>query len=235
MNVNELQLTCWKGDVPEKRTVALLQVVIAGWTGRDAAALNKHIAELKELGIAPPTSVPCFFRASVNVVTTQPDLQYLGTDSTGEVEFFLLSQPDGLWVGVASEHTDRKVETYSIPVSKQLCQKAIAPDLWRYEDVKPHWDQLILRAHILEGGQRKLYQQGPLADIRRPEELIAKYTGGAARLAPGTLMFGGTFSAIGGVRPAAEFQMELEDPVRKRSLKHAYRIHTIPWEEAPQG
>jgi hypothetical protein len=234
VNVNELEMTCWSGDVPEKRTLPLRQVVIAGWTGRDAAALNKHIAELKGLGIAPPTKVPCFFRTSVNVVTTQPDLQYLGSDSSGEVEFFLFSQPDGLWVGVASEHTDRKVESYSIPVSKQLCQKAVAPELWRYEDVAPHWDRLILRAHIVENGGRKLYQEGPLADIRPPEELIATYakvTGGAARLAPGTLMFGGTFSAIGGVRPAAEFQMELEDPVRRRSLKHAYRIHTLPWEE----
>jgi len=230
-NVNELQLNLWKGDKAEKRTVALQQVVIAGWTGRDSVALNKHIEELKELGIAPPTKVPCYFRASVNVVSTQPELQYVGPDGTGEIEFFLLSLQDGLWVGVGSEHTDRKVETYSIPVSKQLCQKAIASDLWKYEDIRPHWDKLILRAHILENGKRVVYQEGPLGDIRDPEELIAKYTGGAGKLAPGTLMFGGTFSAIGGVRPAAEFHMELEDPIRKRKLTHQYRIVTIPWEE----
>jgi hypothetical protein len=231
VNVNELQLQLRTGDRVESRKVTLRNVVIAGWTGRDAAALNKHIEELKHLGIAPPTKVPCFFRASVNVVTTQPDLQYVGPDGTGEIEFFLLSLADGLWVGVGSEHTDRKVETYSIPVSKQLCQKAVAPELWRYEDVKAHWDKLILRAHIVEGGTRKVYQEGPLGDIRHPDELIQKYTGGASKLEPGTLMFGGTFSAIGGVRPAPEFHMELEDPVLKRSLKHAYRIHTIPWEE----
>jgi hypothetical protein len=231
VNIQSLGLNLWKGDKPEKRTVELNQVIIAGWTGRDSVALNKHIEELKELGIAPPTKVPCYFRASVNVISTQSDLQYCGEDGTGEVEFYLLSQPDGMWVGVASEHTDRKVETYSIPVSKQLCQKAISSDLWRFDEVRPHWDKLILRAHILEGGKRKLYQEGPLGDIRDPEELIAKYTGGKAQLAPGTLMFGGTFSAIGGVRPASEFHMELEDPVRKRSLRHSYRIHTIPWEE----
>jgi Protein of unknown function (DUF2848) len=229
-NVNQIQMTLWKGDTPQKRMVALDQVVIAGWTGRDTVALNKHIEELKELGIAPPTKVPCFFRASVNVITTQTDLQYVGSDGTGEVEFYLVSQPDGLWVGVASEHTDRKVETYSIPVSKQLCQKAVSPDLWSFDDVRPHWDRLVLRAHISEAGKRKLYQEGPLGDIRHPDELISKYTGGG-KLAPGTLMFGGTFSAIGGVRPAPEFFMELEDPVRGRKLTHQYRIHTIPWEE----
>jgi hypothetical protein len=230
-NVNELQMTCWSGERSERRTVPVHQVVIAGWTGRDTLALNKHIAELKELGIAPPTKVPCYFRASVNVLTTQTDLQYLGSDSSGEVEFFVVAQADGLWVGVASEHTDRKVETYSIPVSKQLCQKALGSDLWRFEDVRSHWDRLILRAHIIERGKRLLYQEGPVGDIRHPDELIAKYTGGATTLPHGTLMFGGTFSAIGGVRPAEEFHMELEDPVRKRSLRHAYRIHTLPWEE----
>ena len=230
-NSNDLRMTCWRGEAGESRTVSLQQVVIAGWTGRDPVALNKHIAELKELGVKPPTKVPCFFRASVNVVSTQTDLQYVGEDGTGEIEFFLVSQADGLWVGVGSEHTDRKVETYSIPVSKQLCQKAVAPELWRYEEVKDHWDRLILRAHILEGSRRTLYQEGPLADIRRPEDLISTYTGGSGRLPPGTLMFGGTFSAIGGVRPAPEFHMELEDPVRRRTIAHRYRIHTLPWEE----
>jgi hypothetical protein len=116
-------------------------------------------------------------------------------------------------------------------VSKQLCQKAVAPELWRYQDVKDHWDRLVLRAHILEEGKRTIYQEGPLGDIRHPDDLISKYTGGATNLPSGTLMFGGTFSAIGGVRPAPEFHMELEDPVRRRTIKHHYRIHTIPWEE----
>jgi hypothetical protein len=30
-------------------------------------------------------------------------------------------------------------------------------------------------------------------------------------------MFGGTLGAIGGIRPAARFEMELEDPVMKRA------------------
>jgi uncharacterized protein DUF2848 len=230
-NVNELRMMCWMRDVAEPRTISLQQVVIAGWTGRDTAALNRHIAELQKLGVKPPTKVPCFFRASVNVVSTQTDLQYVGEDGTGEIEFFVVSQADGLWVGVGSEHTDRKVESYSIPVSKQLCQKAVAPELWRYEEVKDHWDKLILRAHILEKGRRTLYQEGPLSDIRRPDELISTYTGGSPQLQPGTLMFGGTFSALGGVRPAPEFHMELEDPVRRRKITHHYRIHSIPWEE----
>ena len=35
-------------------TLAIDQAVIAGWTGRDPAARDKHIAELEAIGIARP-------------------------------------------------------------------------------------------------------------------------------------------------------------------------------------
>ncbi len=41
-------------------------------------------------------------------------------------------------------------------------------------------------------------------------------------------MFGGTLGAIGGIRPASRFEMELEDPVLGRSLTHAYDIAVLP-------
>ena len=43
-------------------------------------------------------------------------------------------------------------------------------------------------------------------------------------------MFGGTFAAKGGIRPAARFIMELEDPVLRRSLRHEYGIGVLPVE-----
>jgi hypothetical protein len=41
-------------------------------------------------------------------------------------------------------------------------------------------------------------------------------------------MFGGTFAAKGGIRPASRFEFELEDPVLKRSIRHAYDVITLP-------
>ena len=32
-----------------------------------------------------------------------------------------------IFVGLGSDHTDRKVETYSVTVSKQMCDKVMAP------------------------------------------------------------------------------------------------------------
>ena len=217
----------WHGARAEAATIALTDLVIAGWTGRDKAAVDHHIRELAAIGVKPPASVPCFYRAAVDMLSTATDLQFLGRDSSGEVEFVLVSLPDGLWVGLGSDHTDRKVEAYSVPVSKQLCLKPIAPQLWRFADVAPHWDKLELRAFIVEGGARKLYQEGTVAQMRPPSDLIRHYAKGEA-LPAGTAMFGGTFAAIGGVRPAAEFHMVLTDPVLGRTIEHGYRIHPLP-------
>ena len=41
-------------------------------------------------------------------------------------------------------------------------------------------------------------------------------------------MFGGTFAAKGGIRPADRFEFELEDPVLKRSIGHGYDVIALP-------
>jgi hypothetical protein len=42
-------------------------------------------------------------------------------------------------------------------------------------------------------------------------------------------MFCGAIGAIGGIRPAPRFEMELVDPVLGRSLRHAYDIEVLPF------
>ena len=61
--------------------------------------------------------------------------------------------------------------------------------------------------------------------MRRPEDLIARY---GAPLATGTIMFCGTLGAKGGIRPAARFEMELDDPVLKRRMTHSYDVVDLP-------
>jgi Protein of unknown function (DUF2848) len=47
-------------------------------------------------------------------------------------------------------------------------------------------------------------------------------------LPDGCAMFGGTFAAKGGIRPSSRFEIELEDPVLKRSIRHAYDVIELP-------
>jgi len=150
----------------------------------------------------------------------------LGPQTSGEAEFLLLQHQGVLWVGVGSDHTDRDLETYGVAASKQICDKPIGADFWRYDDVAPHWNQLRLRSYATIDGQRELYQDGSVAQMLPPQRLIALYDG-ADSLPEGTLMFCGTLAALGGIRAAAKFECELEDPVRKRRIECAYNITAL--------
>ena len=197
------------------------ELVIAGWTGRDEQALRKHIRELEELGVKPPKTTPIFYRVAAGLLTQSNEIQVSGPDTSGEVEFVLLCRADGLWVTVGSDHTDRKAETVGVTLSKQLCAKPTAADAWRYDEVKPHWERLVLRSWT----DGELYQEGPVTAIRSPEDLMSRYP-----LKPGYAMFCGTLAAKDGIRGGARFTMELEDPVLKRKLSHEYRVTVLPVE-----
>jgi hypothetical protein len=210
------------------------ELVMAGWTGRDPAAVQRHVDELAVLGVAAPSRVPLFYRLDPALLAGAVGMiEVLGADTSGEVETVLLALADGLWVGLGSDHTDRAMERHGVAISKQLCRKPLARELWRFEEVIPHWDQLALRAQIVEEGERRLYMEDALAAVRRPENLIAAYARELglpedAALPVGTVMFMGALAAIGGIRPAPRFEMELADPVLGRSLHHAYDVRALP-------
>ena len=216
--------------MPSERKLDLAEIdslVIAGWTGRNVEALEAHIKELEAIGVKRPKSVPIFYRVAHALLTTGSAIEVMADKSSGEVEFVLYALKDGLWLGVGSDHTDRKAETVGVTLSKQLCAKPVGAALWRYDEVKPHWDQLKLRSYVPDGGKRRLYQEGPVTNMRSPEELIKLYTGGG-KLAPGTAMFCGTFAVHGDISYSGTFDMELEDPVLGRKLTHGYKIVSLP-------
>jgi len=169
-----LLLTLQDGAAAAAREVGIDDAVVAGWTGRDAAAVEKHIAELEALGVKRPATTPIFYRVSAARLTTATEIEVVGRHSGGEVEFVLLQHGGRMWVGAGSDHTDREVETYGVTVSKQMCDKPVAPVFWAFDDVAPHWDRLILRAHVIENGERKIYQEGPVAAMLKPFDLIER-------------------------------------------------------------
>lgn len=207
----------------------IAQLIIAGWTGRDQVAQEKHIAELEKVGVKRPPTTPIYYRVSASRLTTAGAIEIPGGDSSGEVEFVMVQLDGRLWIGAGSDHTDRKVETYNITVSKQMCDKPVAGELWLFDELTAHWDRLILRSWAVTDGSRVLYQQGSVTAMLHPQDTIARYKDGSA-FNNGTAMFGGTLAAIGGIQPADRFEVELEDPVLERRLAHGYDIQRLPVE-----
>lgn len=211
------------------RDFVIQDVVIAGWTGRDRDAVESHIIELEELGVKRPATVPCYYFVSDDRLTQQAHIQVVGSDSSGEIEFFLLNDGEYLWVGIGSDHTDRKVETYDITVSKQICAKPVSRTIWPLDEVREHWDQLELHAWREDDqGQQVPYQQGRVSAMLPPDDLIDRFcTTYGATFDKGTLMFCGTLAAIGGIQPSREMVLELKDPVLQRDITFHYAVVDI--------
>src|SRR5712691_7861382 len=209
------------------RRVEITTLVIAGWTGRDKATVEHHIAELAAIGVKRPRSIPCFYRLGANLLTTAPEVDVVGEDSSGEVEFVLVVEPDAMYVGVGSDHTDRKVEAYGVTVSKQMCPKPIGRELWSFTEVEGHWDRLMLRSHVTRRGKRRLYQEAAVTGMLAPRELLARFAGSPGRLSPGAAMFCGTLAVRGEIGGGERFEIELHDQVKNRSLTHEYRTRAL--------
>src|SRR5919199_6000818 len=91
--------------------LTISQLVVAGWAGRDQAAIRHHIEELAAIGVPRPSSVPVYYRVSADNLTQTERLVVLGPDSSGEVEPVVLWLADGLWLGIGSGPTDRETGT----------------------------------------------------------------------------------------------------------------------------
>src|SRR5690625_1306722 len=207
--------------------ISLKQGLIAGWAGRDQKANEAHIQELAEIGVPRPSKTPLFYEVGCNQFVQTNSIQVVGPNSSGEAEVLLMRHNNEYLISLASDHTDRKLEAYSVALSKQVCPKPVANKAWRFNDVKTHWDELLLKSWIIEDGKQVLYQDAPLKSLLLPMDLVKeKFNDG--ELPESTIMTCGTVPEIGGIRPAAKFIMQLFEPVLDRSLEYEYQMEILP-------
>lgn len=202
-------------------------LVVAGWTGRDRAAVQHHIEELAALGVRAPSATPLYYRASASLLTTAQVIQVVGESTSGEVEPLVVQAGGRRWLGLGSDHTDRALEAHSVALSKQICAKPCATALWPWESVADRLDELQLESWIDEGRGWVAYQQGTLASILPLSQLIEG--SGLDRLAAsgGAAMMCGTLGAKGGVRPATRFRMRMTDPATELRIAHEYATKVL--------
>ena len=207
------------------------KMINLGRTGRNQEEVKKHFEELRRQGISTSPEVPSFYPVLSETITTESRIEVLpGSRSSGEAEYVLLHDGSAIYVGVGSDHTDREFEKTNILVSKQICPNVISKKVWRYEDVKTYWDDLILRSWTEKEGKRQLYQEAKLVKMLRPEELIEKVKARVHGDMKGMVIYSGTVSVIGGEFVVGDrFEVELLDENKKRSLSCAYSIEPITW------
>ncbi len=222
----ELLLESRQGKTPF--SFAAERLVVAGWVGKDREAVRKHIEELGRLGVPAPSRTPTYMSLSPAILTTAEEIEVTGAESSGEVECVILRQNERLYLGVGSDHTDRGFEKYDIPASKQMCAKPIAPAVWELDEVRGHWERILLRSWSTREGRRRLYQEGSLADNLGVLELLQGIPVEADPRQGTLVLFCGTFAARGGIEIGEIFEFEMEDPVARRRITHRYRIRRLP-------
>lgn len=200
-------------------------VVLAGYTGRDQDAVQRHVEELLAHGVPAPAHVPTFYGVTRGAVVAADAIDVLGGATSGEAEMIFLRAGGELYVGVGSDHTDRKLERESVTYAKQLCPKVVSPQVWRYADLSPHWNRLVLRA--FSGAGRRLYQEGPVTEMLDPEDILARVERRTGAGLDGVLVFSGTLPLAGELEYADRFAVELADEETGRTLAVDYAVNVV--------
>jgi hypothetical protein len=210
-------------ELPHRRRLALIPevVVVAGYTGRDPDRVQKHIDELARAGIPRPPTVPAFYPVSPRRLTGPATTLAAAPCSSGEVEPVLVVTPQGRWLGIGSDHTDRALERVDVAESKRRGPKVIGGQVIAYQSIADHWDRLLLRS-FADG---RLYQEGRLGDLLKPEDLLARALRALGRRPAALVLFMGTVALNDGAfRYAREFVGELSDPDGELNLRLCYRV-----------
>jgi hypothetical protein len=196
------------------------QLVIGGYTGRDEAAVRAHIGELAAIGVPPPPEVPAFYLLPPALLTTSEVVEVAGDRTSGEVEPVLFRVNGRYYIGVGSDHTDRDLEREDIAKAKAVCPKPVGPVVAPLPDPREaDWDGIEMACHV----DRQAYQQGRLASLRTPADLLARLPGQARGPEDDLVMFCGTLPLLTGEFVAGkEWQLDMRLP-GGLILSHAYK------------
>lgn len=225
-----LELLLQRDGKREPVSFAVRRIINAGFTGRDQAAVQRHIQELRSHGVPCPERTPVLYPKLAHLITTGADIEVLGPATSGEAEFVLLVGAERVLVAAGSDHTDRELEKTTIEKSKLVCPNVISTEVWDLADVREGWDDLVLRSHVTARGTRTLYQEGRLAGMLAPDGLIALVRSRMKGDLAGTAIYSGTLALLGGELIWGErFEVELRDERRGRALRCDYRVTPIAW------
>ncbi len=203
-------------------------LLLVAWSGRKKEDVMKHIEEGEKIGIPAPKRIPALYPVSTYLLDTYNEIEVQTQYTSGEVEYVLFVDEDIRYITVGSDHTDRDLEKIDIRKSKQMYPKIIAPIAWKYEDVKDHWDDLILISKQWINGKEIIYQNASLRTLITPDDLL-KIVDEFKIPRKNLIIFSGTVATVTGkIMFGEKFRMEMIDPILDRRISYEYRIRQLP-------
>ncbi len=210
------------------------KMINGGLSNRDQAGAQKHLDEILKEGIDLKISeTPVIMPKLSDRITNGDTVEVLaGSKTCGEAEpVLIIDKNNEIYVAPGSDHSDRELEKHDLVVSKQMCSNVVSKEVWRYQDVKDHWDDLILRGWVIEAdGTRQLYQEGKLGEFMTAEEFLGKVKEHVTGDLTDAVIFMGTFPTLGGkLIYTPGFEAELIDEKLGRTLSCKYTIAPMTW------
>ena len=230
MSMIDLKVFDWDGG--EKSLQFRCQRLYnAAFAGRDEALVRHHIEEISALGIAPPLSFPLVENLSPHLLSTSDELGIyapsLAEDTTnGEIEYVLIWHQGEVLISVGSDHCDLWLEQHDLQRSKNVAPNFISAHVWRYLDVKDHFDVLVLECDVRIDGAWQLAQSAACGTLLEPDFWI-RIVESQLDDPEGTVLFSGTIASIDGIKKGDAYRIRLTDPVLLRLISHEYACHSM--------
>ncbi len=229
----EIDLTLETKEGARPLRFSYTKMVNAGFTGKNQEEVRHHLTELAEKGIEVPDSTPTLYPVVTRALSTDSAMEVFGDETSGELEYVLfIKNEDEVYVGVGSDHTDRNLEEFHIPRSKQICPNIASKTVWPLDEIKDHWDTLTMRCSVVKDGKTTLYQEGELGLLLNPSELITFVKGKIEGPLDGTVIYSGTFKMLTDEFIFADkFSGELVDIKLNRRIEFSYDVLPLDYME----
>lgn len=227
-----LKLTLETNGREEEIWFDMRRMINAGYTGRDQEQVREHVEELKKEGVPAPESTPTAYEMITQLIYFDPVIEVVGGKTSGEAEYVLLCSGEEVYVGVGSDHTDRELESVSINKSKLVCPNILSDRLWRLQEIRKEWDEILLRSWVKNGkGQKVLYQEAPLSAMMSPEDLMGFVKRKVNdKSLDGTAIFSGTIPILTGkFIYSPYFEAELFNPRSQKRLNLSYQVQVLDY------
>ena len=219
-----------EGPGTRRLSMDIRGTIRCGYTARDQEAVERQIENLKKSGVPEPPKTPMFYPTPPRGLTFSPVLYVDGSETSGEIEFVLLTHGNEIFVGIGSDHTDRHLERYDVMKARLVCPAVMSRQLWVFREIKEHFDAIEIRSWAVKGGEKVLYQESTLRHILAPEDLLGRVNEVVDGSLDGIAVFSGTPPLMAGNTILADrFEGELYDPYRKLRLTVGYDVRQLDW------
>ena len=213
------------GNIKEQ-SLHIARMYNFGSATRDPQSAVAHQEEVAKSGIHIAVDVPAprIYPIGLHALDTSDSVFVQSTQTSGEVEIVIYVS-DQIYIGVGSDHTDRALETVSIPGSKQACVNHLATKFWIWDDIADSWDDCILRSWV----DGRLYQEVGVDKFLSPPDVLSVLRERVSNVPKRDfIVYCGTYVSVDkALGFGSNWRYQLEAPKLNRQIDAEYEVIDI--------